>query len=126
METNGYGTITVGTPGNTKDLAITDFIRAEYTDYRLISVAGIEDGTTALLIENPESSGRETSQHLRLSKESMIGLISTIMLYYSAKGLDLHAELEAAVALNKIDYSYSDNLSLPFQEKSDPTDSPEK
>lgn len=118
MEKSKYGTITVGTPNDSKQLEILDFIRAEYTDHRLISVVGIEDGTTALLIENPESSGRATTNTMRLSRESLIGLLSTIMLYYSLKGIDLEAELKAAAKKDKIEYSGSDNLDLEFKSDS--------
>lgn len=119
MAENKYGTITVGTAGDSKELAITDFIRAQYVDHRLISIVGIEDGSTALLVENPESSGRATSQNMRLSKESLIGLLSTIMLYYSLKGINLEAELKAASAKDKIEYSGSDNLDLEFKSDGD-------
>lgn len=119
MAENKYGTITVGTAGDSKQLAISDYIRAQYADHRLVSVVGIEDGSTVLLVENPESSGRATSQNMRLSKESLIGLLSTIMLYYSLKGINLEAELKAASTKDKIEYSGSDNLDLEFKSDGD-------
>ena len=102
--TVGYGTI------EQKELEIVDFVQAHFKDNRVISISQIEDGSLVGVVENPPSTGRNTQSTILLSKESLIGLISTAMIYFDIKGEDLDSLLQQSVSDNKIDYNCSDNL----------------
>ena len=106
-----YGKITVGygTPDQ-KELQIVDFLQAQFKDHRLISISEIEDGSIASAVENPPSTGRHSQASIWLSKESLIGLLSTAILYFNLKGEDLEDLFKQAVAKDEIEYTYSDNL----------------
>lgn len=110
-----YGEITcVGDkPGEHKKLKILDFYQCEFKDHRLISVLGIEDETIVVGVENPPSSGRAISQTMRLSMESFVGIVSSMLFYLRAKGYteDKFTKLiEEAVAKGEMHYSFSPNL----------------
>lgn len=109
---NSRGTLTTPKPGGgTQELEIIDFLKARYADDRLISIMGIEDDSVAILIENPPTSGRSNSNQMWLTKESLLGLLTTTLLYFSAKGENLHElVMGAAVEGGQISYTYSDNL----------------
>lgn len=117
-EGNDYGKIITG---DGTQIAVADYVRANYKDNRLISVSTLEDGSYVLVIENPASSGRATSNQMWLSQESVIGLVGTIMLHMEAKGINMEQLMRAAVnpGTNLIYYSMSDNLEKPFLEKQD-------
>jgi len=100
----GYGT------AEQRELEIVDFVQAEYKDHRLISISQIEDGSFAAVVENPQSSGRNTQTTIWLSKESFLGMLSTAFLYFSAKGEDLGELMKDVVEKDDIQYSHSDNL----------------
>lgn len=93
-------------------IKIESFVKAMYIDTRLISVALLEDKSYVLAIENPESSGRCTQQIMRLSEESLIGLISTVMMFFRCSNISIEELLSKATNDNRIDYSFSDNLML--------------
>lgn len=105
------GKVTVGF-GTTeqREMEIIDFVQAEFKDHRLISISEIEDGSLVTVVENPKSSGRNTQATIWLSKESFVGMLSTAFIYFSAKGQDLGKLMQEAVERNKIDYTFSDNL----------------
>ena len=108
-----YGKITVGyRTSEQKELQVIDFLQAKFKDNRVISISQIEDGTFIGAVENPPSTGRNTQATIWLSKESLIGLLSTAMLYFNIKGEDLHSLLEQSVSSEDIDYSFSDNLKV--------------
>lgn len=115
-EGNNYGKIITG---DGTQIAVADYVQATYKDNRVISVSTLEDGSYILVIENPASSGRATSNQMWLSRESVIGLVGTIMLHMEAKGIDLEQLLKAAVnpGSDIIQYSMSDNLEQPFLDK---------
>lgn len=112
-----YGTVTVGTESLTpKELKIVDFVQSQYKDNRLISVSMLEDDSYVLAVENPVSTGRAIQSTMRLSKESLMGLISGIFLYFECKKEDMGTALKEATGKNLIDYTFSDNLG-PIEEK---------
>jgi hypothetical protein len=107
MENSKYGKIVTGIG----ELEIIDFVQANYVDNRTITVASLEDGSYALAVENPESSGRATTSKMWLSKESTIALFSTISMHFEAKGINILDEIKQAVNSDgKISYGISDNL----------------
>jgi hypothetical protein len=113
----GYGSVSYYDENYIKhEHKIVDHIQARYVDNRLITIAGVDDGTTILSVENPESTGRAKTSQMRLSRESMVGLLSTVMLYYDAKGINLQKELEETAVGGKIEYSVTDNLKHPFED----------
>ena len=99
--------------GKQTPIAVADFVQATYKDSRLISVAGLADNTFIIAVENPESTGRNPKQQMRLTKESLVGLLSTIMLYYDCKQEDLIELTKGSINHGKIDYQCSDNLKQP-------------
>lgn len=100
----GYGTT------EQKELDITEFVRANYADNRVISICAIEGGSYICSVENPESTGRNPQSKMWLSKESLIGLLSTAALYFTMKGENTESLLKDAVGADHIDYVFSDNL----------------
>ena len=105
------GKVTVGFgTAEQREMEIIDFVQAEFKDHRLISISEIEDGSLVTVVENPKSSGRNTQATIWLSKESFVGILSTAFIYFSAKGQDLGKLMQEAVERNKIDYTFSDNL----------------
>lgn len=111
------GTITMVDPKtfDKKELEVTDFVKANYKDGREISLITAEDDSVFLEVTNPEGSGRNPEQILRLSPESLIGVLSTAFIYYSAKNIDMGQELQKALAASaeQIHFQFSDNLQLP-------------
>lgn len=100
------------------ELTIIDFVRARYIDNRLVSVASVEDGSFILSVENPESTGRNPSNKMWLSKESLVGLFSTISLLFEAKDMDMQELLLSAVDPSRlISYELSPNLKRPFEDE---------
>jgi len=107
MKDSKYGKVVTGSG----ELEIIDFVQATFKDNRVITVATLEDGSYALLVENPESSGRNAVSKMWLSKESTLGLFSTISMLFEAKGIDMIEELRQTVNSDgKISYGLSDNL----------------
>ena len=108
MGSKGKITVGFGTKEQ-RELAIEEFVQSRFKDSRLFSILKIEDGSFAISIENPPSTGR-TNQQMWLSKESLVGLTSAIMLYFEVKGENLTDLLKDATNNEKIEYSYSDNI----------------
>jgi hypothetical protein len=106
------GTVTVGTGTNTpREVEIQDFVQATYKNNRVISVVGLEEEQGLILsVENPASTGRATKSTMWLSEESVLGLVSTVMLYFSAKGQNMEHLLRDAITKESLEYTYSDNL----------------
>lgn len=108
---NDYGKINVGVGTSEQhELKIIDFIRADYKDNRVVSFCAVEDGSFVCAVENPPSTGRNIQSTIWLSKESMIGLLSTAMLYFSIKGEKMDDLLKETLRGEKIEYVLSDNL----------------
>ncbi|MDF2931236.1 MAG: hypothetical protein K0R36_567 [Chryseobacterium sp.] len=112
-ENYGKATIGFGTPEQ-KELNIVEFLQAEYKDNRLMSVVMLEDESFIFSVENPVSSGRAPHQSMRLGKESAIGMLSTILLYFNAKlGEEgMQEAIKEASVRNEINYSTSKNFKL--------------
>lgn len=111
-----YGKLTIGLgSAEQKELEITEFVQARYKDNRVIAVSKIEDETFLLSVENPPSTGRESQVKMWLSKESMAGLMATIIIYLGASGVDYNKLMEESFVDGEVDFSFSDNLNNPFQ-----------
>lgn len=112
-ENYGKATIGFGT-SEQKELDIVDFLKAEFKDNRLISVCMLEDESYIFSVENPASSGRSPHQSIRLGKESIIGMLSTMLLYFNTKlGKNgMQEAIQEASVRNEINYSASNNLKL--------------
>src|ERR1044072_3299881 len=106
-ETKNYGTVTIGFgEPEQKELKVVDIVQATYTDHRLISTCGLEDGSYLVSVENPASTGRS------LSEKSLIGLMSTIILYFNCKDVDVLQKIKDASGKGAIEYTASENLKL--------------
>lgn len=110
-----YGKATVGI-GTTemREIDILNYLQAQYKDHRLISIAQVEDDVESFIVtvENPESTGRATKQSIWLSKESLMGFVSAVMLYFTAKKENLDELLKNCVSDKEIGYSVSDNIKV--------------
>lgn len=109
----GKATIGFGTSEQT-ELEIVDFLKAEYKDNRLITVAMLEDESFIFAVENPVSSGRAPHQSMRLGKESAIGMLSTLLLYFNTKLGEnrMQEAIKEASVRNEIQFSTSANFKL--------------
>ena len=113
---NGKVTVGAGTPKE-RELEITDFMQSGFKDNRLITIAELEDGSYMFGVENPPSTGRGAQSMLLLTKESLIALVSTAVLYYNSKGWNTQEILRAAMDKDLIDISCSENLPFPLTKK---------
>lgn len=105
-EDYGHATVGYGTPKERK-IPIIEYLQAEYTDNRIISVSELENNEGFIIaVENIGSSGR-SSQKMFLSRESFIGMISTIMLFFTKKDVDFDKLLKEAVSKECIDFRTS-------------------
>lgn len=106
-----YGKFTSGVGSDEqREHQVVDFVKALFLDNRLISIGQIEDGSYVCSVENPSSTGRNPNVSIWLTKESLMGLLSTAMLYFSIKGEDINKILQESVEGKAIEYSFSDNL----------------
>ena len=112
MKTHGKVTVGFGTIQE-QELDIVDFVQAEFADHRLVSVTELEDDTLTMSVENPASTGRATSQSIRLGRESFVALIMTAHLFFQLKGLDMAKVLEEVAINEEINYSYSAGITSP-------------
>lgn len=113
-EKNKYGTVTVAAgTRDAHDLAVTDHLRATYADHRLISIVGVEGGSVIVSVENPASTGRNTKNQMWLSPESLSGILTTALLYFSAKGVNIMEMATKTAKDDTISYSMTDNLQPP-------------
>lgn len=106
-----YGEVTIGGGGQLQRKAkIKSFLQAEYKDHRLITVFQFEEAF-GLSIENPESTGR-SSQNMHLSKESLVALLSTAIMYLEMAGMDIRELLNEATKSDNINFSYSKDINV--------------
>lgn len=106
------GKITVGAKSaEQKEIDILDFVQSVFKDNRVITVAGLEDGSMLISVENPESTGRASHATIWLSEESVLGVLSTCLLYFGCKGEDIESLfLNSLRNKDMVDFTYSDNL----------------
>lgn len=106
------GKVTVGYGTNLQnEIEIIDFVRCDFKDYRLISVATLENEQGYIIsVENPTTTDRCPIQTMWLSRESFAGLIGAAFMFWSAKGEDMLTLMKDCTIKNKIKYSCSDNL----------------
>lgn len=76
-------------------------------DHRLITIAKLEDKSYCLAVENPQSSGRAVVSNMRLTEESLFGLISLSLIYFEHNNIDLNEKLKDFLNPDTVDYEYS-------------------
>lgn len=110
-KTKDYGKVTTGhgTP-TPKEYKVVEFVHATYNDNRKITVSKLEDDSMFLTVENPKDSGREPQANIRLSKDSLVGLLTTCLMYSNSVGWDLKKLLETQMNGETVGYSHSDNI----------------
>lgn len=109
MEIMNTGTITIGYGSeHERKVKITNMVRCEFSDHRLVTVAKTEEDCYLLSIENPKSSGREPQTSMYLTEGSAVALLSTYMLYLEHNEIDAN-ELFKKYILNdeKLKYEFS-------------------
>ena len=84
------------TPGNIKvvdsmgtEIPVVDYLQMEYTNCRLISCIKTINNEYLISVENPKSTGRAAIAQMRLTEESLYGLLNTIMLFFSKNNVDV-------------------------------------
>lgn len=108
-----YGTATVGVgKPEQREIPIADYIRFQFKDFRLLSVASlVDDEGYVVSVENPPSSGRTSGQNMWLSEESLSALFAAIVLYFKAKGTPIEdISKKLFKDQERINYYYSDNI----------------
>lgn len=109
------GKITVGIGSEKRELEIADFVQSYFQGNRVVSVCTLEDNSILINVENPPSTGRAAQANIWLSKESVMGLMTTLFLYFGCKGEDVEALFRNTVEHNDmLDFTYSDNLTPKF------------
>lgn len=100
------GTVTVGY-GSEKErvIEIEDYVISTYTGNRIISVSKTVEDSFVLSVENPESSGRNISSKMHLSRESFFGLLSTAIIYLSHNNVEIGDEINKMQG-DSIGYKY--------------------
>ncbi|MDD3037926.1 hypothetical protein [Bacteroides sp.] len=102
-----YGTVTLGFgTDEQREVEIVDYIRSEFKDHRLITVAKTEEDAYLLCVENPESSGRNTCSKMYLSLGSLVALLASTHLFFQNQGLDMAELLKEYVEGDVINYEY--------------------
>lgn len=107
MENNEYGSIKI--LGTDKEIPIKNWVKALFTDNRVISILEIDGGDFIIDVQNPEHSERAKQVNMRLSKESFIGLFSALAIYYRCKGYN-EKDLIESCKEQGIEYYFSGNL----------------
>lgn len=89
MEDKNLGTVTIGYGSeHERKVKITNLVRCEFSDHRLVTVAKTEEDCYLLAVDNPISSGREPQTSIYLTEGSTVALLSTFMLYLEHNKID--------------------------------------
>ena len=67
-----------------------------------MSIAETEKDSYVVMVENLESSGRNTNQHLHLTRVSFISLFSAIMMHLEMKGESIEDLINECVSDEKV------------------------
>ena len=106
MEDKNLGTVTIGyNSEHERQVKITNMVRCEFSDHRLVTVAKTEEDCYLLSVENPASSGREPITSIYLTEGSAVALLSTYMLYFEHNEIDAN-ELLKKYILNEEEIKY--------------------
>jgi len=91
-----------------KKVSITDMVRCEFSDHRLVTVAHTEEDCYLLAVENPQSTGRANQTSMYLTEGSVASLFYTYILYLEHNGIDVN-ELSKKYILDdqEIKYEFS-------------------
>lgn len=111
-EKKNYGKAVLGAESSERrEVDIMDFVQSTYKDNRVVTISSLDKEEGYILsVENVESSGRNPQSQMFLSKESFIALMTTSVLYWGCKGVDLADLLKDSAGGGDIKYNFSDNL----------------
>lgn len=108
---NNYGEVVLGAGNENEKHNIINYLGCGFANGRWITISEIDkENHFTLIVENPESTGRNPSQKMLLSGESLVGIAASIMFYLNAKGIDFHEEFSKSLGGTELQYSVSDNL----------------
>lgn len=112
MEDKNLGIVTIGYGSeHERKVKITNMVRCEFSDHRLVTVAKTEEGCYLLSVENPVSSGRETQTSMYLTEGSAVALLSTYMLYLEHNEIDADELFKKYMLSDKeIKYEFSPKI----------------
>lgn len=89
MEDKNLGTVTIGYGSeHERKVKITNMVRCEFSDHRLVTVAKTEEDCYLLSVENQTDSGRQPKTSMYLTEGSAVALLTTYMLYLNHNGID--------------------------------------
>ena len=103
--------------GNPKEMDILDFIQASFVGDRRVTIGKIEDGNYLLDIVRTPENENPIQSYMFLTKESMVALLATMSLYFSATGEDVDGLLKSVIASDSMDYILSQNLENKLTQK---------
>lgn len=106
-EKKSKGTIDLYDGCNSRKMEITDWVRGTYKDHRLCSVIRTEENTFVLSVENPTSSGRAVQSNIHLTEDSMLAMMSSILIYYEHHGIDITKRMAELVNSDSMNYEFS-------------------
>ena len=101
------GTVEIGDGVRTRQVEITDWVRSTFKDHRLCTVIRTEENSFVLSVENPISSGRSAKCNIHLTEDSMLAMISSIMIYYEHHGIDITKRMAELVNSGSLNYEFS-------------------
>lgn len=111
MKKEDYGNATIGW-GTPKEhqVKIESYCKVLFVDDRICSTIKLENGNYCLTVENPESSGREPLNQMMLTKESLLGLMSSMIIHLNGEGINFETVLKEMTDNGTIDYFLTPNL----------------
>lgn len=72
-ESKNIGEITLGYGSDSaRKVVITDMVRCEFADHRLVTVAHTDEDAYLLSVENPQSTGRASQTNMYLTEEAQL------------------------------------------------------
>lgn len=90
-ESKNIGEITLGYGSDSaRKVVITDMVRCEFADHRLVTVAHTDEDAYLLSVENPQSTGRASQTNMYLTEGSAAALFYTCILYLEHNGIDVN------------------------------------
>ena len=90
-ESKNIGEITLGYGSDSaRKVVITDMVRCEFADHRLVTGAHTDEDAYLLSVENPQSTGRASQTNMYLTEGSAAALFYTYILYLEHNGIDVN------------------------------------
>ncbi len=107
MESIGTITLGVGTD-EARTIELTDIVRCEFKDHRLVSVVRDEENGFLLSVENAGSTGRHPDSKMYLTEGSMIGILLTLHTFLQKTGMNIEEKMkEYSIGETELAFEYN-------------------